>query len=192
MPLNPSALAVGFLTPNLFSVAHIGIGTPKLALGIAMGVCQFLTSQAKAITVDVGTFGVGTSIMPLVVPPPLLQGGLYTGFSSMGIIGVFSPLTITGVTNGLVTGLTALALLQTNHPSVGVGSGIARIVGPSAVPAMLQGFSSMGMTGVGSIKLATAIGMALDITFAGFTLPIPIVGPASPVAGAGSGFGKIS
>lgn len=191
MPLNPPALAGGFLAPNLLSVTHVGTGMPKLAMAVAIGVCQFLTLQAKVITVDTGVLGVGTSIMPLIVPPPLLQGGLYTGFSSMGILGIIAPLTITGLTNGLVAGLTALALLQTNHPGIGVGTGIAKLLGPSAVPAMLQGFAAMAMTGEGSIKTATAIGIALDITVASFIEPVPIVGSPSPIGGAGAGFGMV-
>jgi len=191
MPLNPPLLASAFLAPNLLSVAHVGIEMPKFAQAVAMGVCQFLTVQAKIITVDTGVVGIGTSIMPLIVLPPLLQGGLYAGFSSMGIIGIFSPLTISGITNGLVTGLTALALLQTNHPGIGVGAGIAKLIGPSAIPSMLQGFDSAGMTGDGSKKMATAIGIALDITFASWLEPIPIVGSGSPIPGTGVGFGSV-
>lgn len=191
MPLNPPALAAGFLVPNLISVGNIGTGVPKLAMGIAIGVTQFLTLQSKVTTVDAGSLGVGTSIMPLIVPSPLLQGGLFSGFSSMGILGPMAPLTILGITNGLVTGWLALALLQTNHPGIGVGAGVARIVGPSAVPAMLLGFSAMGMIGDGPVKMATAIGLALDITFASFFQPVPIVGSASPAGGAGIGFGSI-
>jgi hypothetical protein len=191
MPLNPPALAAAFLAPNLLSTGNIGMGMPKFAMGVAVGVCQYLTVQAKVVTVDAGVLGVGTSIMPLLVLPPLLQGGLYAGFSSMGILGPMSPLLITGLTNGLITGWTALALLQTNHPGIGVGAGVARIVGPSAVPAMLAGFASMGMVGDGPVKTATAIGIGLDITFAGFFEPIPIVGTPSIVGGAGVGFGSV-
>jgi hypothetical protein len=189
--LNPPALAAAFLAPNLLSTGNIGMGMPKFAMGVAVGVCQYLTVQAKVVTVDAGVLGVGTSIMPLLVLPPLLQGGLYAGFSSMGILGPMAPLLITGLTNGLITGWTALALLQTNHPGIGVGAGVARIVGPTAVPAMIAGFASMGMIGDGPIKTATAIGIGLDITFAGFFEPVPIVGTGSPVGGAGVGFGSV-
>jgi len=191
VPLNPPALAAAFLAPNLLSTGNIGMGMPKFAMGVAVGVCQYLTVQAKVVTVDAGVLGVGTSIMPLLVLPPLLQGGLYAGFSSMGILGPMAPLLITGLTNGLITGWTALALLQTNHPGIGVGAGVARIVGPTAVPAMIAGFASMGMIGDGPIKTATAIGIGLDITFAGFFEPVPIVGTGSPVGGAGVGFGSV-
>ena len=191
MPLNPPTLATGFIAPNLLATGNIGTGMPKFAMGVAIGVCQFLTVQAKVATVDAGTLGVGTSIMPLIVPTPLLQGALFSGFSSMGILGPMAPLLITGLTNGLVTGWLALALLQTNHPGIGTGSGLARIVGPTAVPAMIGGFASMGMVGDGPVKTATAIGIGLDITFSSFVEPIPIVGSASPVGGAGVGFGTV-
>lgn len=191
MPLNPPTLATGFIAPNLLATGNIGAGMPKFAMGVAIGVCQFLTSQAKVVTVDVGTLGVGTSIMPLIVPNPLLQGALFAGFASMGILGPMAPLVITGLTNGLVTGWVVLALLQTNHPLIGTGAGVARIVAPTAVPAMIGGFTSMGMLGDGPIKTATAIGIALDITFTTFVEPIPIVGPPSPVGGSGVGFGTV-
>jgi hypothetical protein len=190
MPLNPPALATGFLAPNFISVAHIGTGMPKLAMAVAIGVTQFLTLQAKVTTVDAGLLGVGTSIIPLIVPPPLLQAGLFTGFASAGILGPMAPLTIQGLTSGLVTGFLALALIQTNHPGIGAGTGVARIAGPSAIPAMLSGFSAMGMSG-GATKIATAIGIGLDITFAAFVEPVPIVGAGSPVGGAGVGFGSV-
>jgi len=191
MPLNPPVLASGFIAPNLLSVSHLGVGMPRLALGVAIGVCQYLTVQAKVVTTDTGVLGVGTSIMPLILPPPLLQGGLFAGFSSMGILGVISPLTILGITNGLVSGLAALAILQTNHPGIGVGTGVARIVAPSAIPIMIGAFAFMGMVGAGSIKMATAIGIGLDTTFASFFEPILIVGSPSPVGGVGAGFGTV-
>lgn len=191
MPLNPPALAGAFLAPNLLSTGNIGMGMPKFAMGVAIGVCQYLTIQAKVTSIDTGVLGVGTSIMPLIVPAPLLQGALYSGFSSMKILGPMAPLLILGLTNGLTQGWLALALLQTNHPGIGVGAGVAKITAPTAVPTMIAGFASMGLVGDGPIKTATAIGIALDITFAAFVEPIPIVGTPSIVGGAGVGFGSV-
>jgi hypothetical protein len=192
MPLNPPALAAGFITPNLISTGNLGTGVPKFALGLSMGVCQFLTIESKVTTVDAGTLGVGTGIIPLIVPNPLVQSSLVTGFVSVGILGTLAPLFIQGLTTGLCTGWLALALLQTNHPTVGVGAGVARITGPTAVPAMLAGFSAVGMTGIGPTKMAQAIGTALDMVFASFVQPgIPIVGTPSIVGSSGVGFGTV-
>jgi len=191
MPLNPPALATGFIAPNLLATGNVGPGVPKFALGVAIGVCQYFLTAAKVITADVGTLGVGTSIIPVFVPPPLLRASLFSGYASMNIMGPMAPTVITGLTNGLVTGWTALALLQTNHPVIGTGSGVARIIGGTAVPMMIQGLSSVGMSGDGPVKTATAIGMALDITFTAFTQPVPIVGAVSPAGGAGVGFGSV-
>jgi hypothetical protein len=189
--LNPPSLAAGFLTPNLAASGNVGPGVPKFSLGVAIGVCQYFGIYAKVTTVDTGLLGAGTSIIPLIVPNPLLQGSLLSGFASMGILGPMAPLLITGLTNGLVTGWLALALIQTNHPGIGTGAGVARIVGASAVPAMIAGLSSVGMVGEGPIKTATAIGKGLDTTFAGFVQPVPIVGAASIIGGAGIGFGSV-
>lgn len=192
MPLNPPALAGGFVAPNLISTGNIGIGVPKFSLGVAIGVCQFLTLQSKVTTVDAGTLGVGTSIIPLIVPFPLVLTSLTTGFASQGILGPLAPPFLQGLATGLTTGWLSLALLQTNHPSVGVGAGVARIVAPTAVPAMTQGFSAVGMVGDGPAKTARAIGSALDMIFASFIQPgIPIVGSPSIVGGAGVGFGSV-
>jgi hypothetical protein len=190
MPLNPPTLATGFLAPSLLSVGHIGTGMPKLAMAVAIGVTQFLSLQAKVTTIDTGSLGVGTSIAPLLVPPQLLQPALLTGFASTGILGPIAPLTITGLTNGLCSGWAALALLQTNHPGIGIGTGIAKITGPSAIQAMMNGFKAMSMVGGGE-KMAKAIGIALDITFTAFVEPIAIVGVPSPVGGAGVGTGTV-
>jgi hypothetical protein len=162
------------------------------SLGIAIGVCQYLTVQSKVLTVDVGTLGVGTSIIPMIVPNPLLQTSLTSGFASAGLMGVMAPKAILGITNGLTTGWVALALLQTNHPTVGVGTGVARIVGPSAVPAMISGFAAAGMSGDGPSRIARAIGAGLDMTFASFVqIGIPIVGAGSPVGSSGVGLGTV-
>jgi hypothetical protein len=191
MPLNPPTLATGFLTPNFLSVGNIGTGVPRLAMGIAIGVCQYLTVQAKVQSQDTGTLGVGTTIFPLLVPPPLLQAALLQGFAAMGIMGIMAPLTITGLANGLTSGWGSTALLSIQHPSVGTGAGVARIVAPSAAQAMIQGFAAMAMTGEGPTKMARAIGVGLDVCFASFFTAVPIVGSASTSGGVGVGLGSV-
>lgn len=190
MPLNPPSLTSGFMVPNLISVGNIGTGVPTYALGLSIGVCQYM-AIAKVTTVDTGTAGVGVTVIPLIVPPPLLQGALYQGFSSMGILGQMAPLHIQGLTTGFVTGWTSLALLIVQHSSVGTGAGVAKLVAPTAVPLMIGGLASVGMTGEGPTKIGTAIGMALDITFSSYVQPVPIVGSGSPVPSAGVGLGAV-
>ena len=192
MPLNPPALSAGFIAPNLISTGNLGTGVPKLAMGIAIGVCQYLTVQSKVTSVDVGTAGAGATFFPLIVPPPLLLGALTSAFAGTGILGVAAPQFIAGLTTAFTTGWTALAFLQITHPTVGVGAGVAKIVGPSAVTAMITGFSAMGMAGPGPAKMATAIGIGLDTTFASFVqLAVPIVGSPSIVPSTGVGFGTV-
>lgn len=192
MPLNPPALASGFVVPNLISTGNLGMDVPKLSMGIAIGVCQFLTAEAKVTSIDVGTLGVGSTIFPMIVPQPLLQGALLSSFAANNLLGVKAPLFIAGLTTGLITGWTSLALLQITHPTVGLGTGVVKIVASTAVPAMIQGFSAMGMTGAGPTQFAQAIGQALDTTFASFTqLGVPIVGSASPIGGSGVGLGTV-
>jgi hypothetical protein len=185
-------LASGFLTPNLISTGNIGTGMPKLSLGISIGVCQFLTAQAKVMTVDAGTLGVGTGLIPLIVPNPLLLNSLLSAIASANLMGVMAPKFIAGLAQGLTSGWLALAILRTNHPGIGVGTGVARVVGPTSVPAMIAGFAAVSMVGNGPVRMARAIGTALDMTFASFVqVGVPIVGSASPTGGSGVGFGTV-
>lgn len=191
MPLNPPALASGFITPQLIASGNIGNGVSKLSMGIAIGVVQFL-SQATVTTTDVGTLGVGATVFPLIVPSPLVQAELIKGVTSLQIFGQLAPAFCQGLSLGLTTGWQALALYNIQHPGVGTGTAVAKLVAPSAVPSMLFGFSSASMTGTGPFKMARAIGTALDTTFAQFIQAgLPIVGSVSPVGGSGVGIGKI-
>jgi len=191
MPLAPPALAAGFLAPNLASVGQIGPAVPQFASGIASGVVAYLTGGLKVLATGGGVTGAGTTILPLIVPPPLMQSALLGGFSSLGIIGPLSPLTATGISNGLTQGWLALALIQATWPNVGVGAGVAKFLGPSAIPFMVSGFASAGMVTSGSVKMATAIGTALDTVFQSLVVPVPIVGSPSIVPANGLGFGFI-
>lgn len=191
MPLNPPVLSAGFVAPCMVATGNLGIGLPKLALGVSIGVCQYL-ALAKVSTVDVGTLGAGTSLFPLIVPFPLLQSNLLASFAASNLIGVMAPSFLSGMATGLTTGLISLALMQTNHPTVGVGAGVARIVGPTSVPSMVSGFAAAGMTGSGPTTVASAIGRGLDMTFASFfQVGVPIVGTPSPIGSSGVGFGTV-
>lgn len=189
MPLTPVGLA-GILVPSLVASAMIGTAVPQFALGVATGTTLYLQA-ATVETVDVGTAGAGVGSLPLLVPQPLLLTSILSGMSAAGTLGQMAPLLAVGLANGLSTGLLQ-ALIVTTHPSVGVGTGVVRIVGAgSAVPQMIAGFASAGMTGTGATKEATAIGIGLDLTFGVFTIVTPIAGAAAPSPSSGVGFGKI-
>lgn len=182
---------MGALIPNLVSTGMIGIGVPKYALGVSLGLSKWI-SKVRVITVDVGTLGVGKSApTPLLVPQPLLYTNLMIGAASQGLLGALLPPFTVGLANGLCLAFTQM-ILNTTHPSVGSGGGVAKFLGPPAAMSMLQGFKQAGMTGNASDKKAKAIGRALDMTFAVLVLPVGIVGPPSISPGAGSGFGGIA
>jgi len=189
MPLTPVGLA-GVLIPALVTSGMIGTAVPQFATGVATGATLFLQS-ASVSTIDAGTLGVGAGTIPLLVPQPLLLANMLAGMGAAGILGPMAPLMALGLANGLSIGFLT-GLLVTVHPTVGVGAGVARVVGSgSAVPSMIAGFTAAGMTGSGAVKKATAIGIALDITFGVFVIPTPIAGAPAPASGAGVGFGKI-
>lgn len=188
MPLTPPGI-VGTVLPSLLATGNIGMGTPQLSSGIAAGVMLWV-AQMKVTTIDAGSLGVGAGLLPCVIPQPLLLGGVLAGCAAFGNVGPMMPPFALGVATGLSLAFPQ-GIITTIHPTVGSGTGVARFVGPSAIPSMIGGFSSVGMVGPGSVKMASSIGMGIDIAFAAFTVPIPIVGSASPVGSGGTGTGTI-
>lgn len=188
MPLVQPLLSAT-LSTGLVSGGMLGPAAPKLASGVAAGICLW-AQQQTVTTVDAGVLGVGSGQFPLLVPYPILVANLLASYASNGMIGPMSPLEATGLANGLTLGF-AQGLLKTVHPTVGVGAGVGRIVGPPAFPSLMQGFSSVGITGQGASLKASAISMALVLTFQAIIFPIPIVGSPSPIPSGGVGTGKI-
>jgi len=181
---------VGALVPNLASVGALGTGVPNLARAIALGLSQW-ASLVAVTTVDVGTAGVGKNVpLPITVPTPVLYSNLLIGAASQGLAGIFMPSFTLGLTNGLVLSFVQM-LINTQHPGVGVGAGVAKFIGPPAGLSMIAGFQQAGLNGSSAVKKALAIGTGLDLTFAVLFLPVVIVGPPSIFPGAGVGFGKI-
>jgi hypothetical protein len=181
---------MGAVLPNLISVAMFGTGTPKYAKGVALGVSYWIP-KVKVNTVDVGTAGAGKNVpLPFVVPNALLYSNILMGMTVNGLAGVLMPVFAVGLSNGLTMAFLQM-LVNTNHPTVGVGAGVAKFSGPPAYSSILQGFKAAGMNGDKLPKKARALGMALDVTFASLVIPIAIVGPPSISPGGGSGFGNI-
>lgn len=188
MPLTPATLT-GALASNLSAAGLIGPSSSQLAAGIAAGVMLW-NPQVAVITADVGSLGAGAGLMPCVIPQPLLLGGLQTGMASFNNIGPFAATLALGIANGLAAAYPS-GMITTTHPGVGAGTGIAKFAGPSAIASLISGLGSAGLTGTWIANIGSAVGLGLDIAFAGFTVSIPIVGSASPTGGSGSGFGTI-
>ncbi len=189
MPIALPALS-GTITTNLFSVALIGTDTPRLGTGVANGLVYWVP-QVTVTTVDAGSGGVGTSVpLPWVVPQPLLLTLLTANIPPAGFTGLFTPSLILGLANGLSLAFLQM-LISTTHPTVGVGTGIARFTAPPAATSMVSGFASAGLVGEASPRLATAIGVSLDAAIASLVIPVVIAGAGSPTAATGTGTGKI-
>lgn len=189
MPLTPVGIS-GAIIPALVGTGMIGTGVAQFANGVAAGIMLWV-GQLTVTTVDVGTAGVGVGLLPCAIPQPLLLAGFQSSFPASGLLGIMSPLLATGLAVGLSVAFPQ-GIITTTHPTVGVGTGVASFPGPSAIPSMIAGFKSVGMVGPSTEQAATAIGLGLDIAFAGFVVPVPIVGPPSPVASGGTGTGKIA
>jgi hypothetical protein len=188
MPITPPGMAAAIAT-GMASVGFTGLGIPQYSAGVAAGVSLWLP-QVQVVSADTGTVGAGSTTVPFVLPPPLLISALLASYPSSGHVGIMTPLEATGLGNGLATGF-ALGILQLIHPSVGVGTGIAKFVAPPPIPSILAGFASVGMTGMYLPLKAQAISQALLTVFSAYTLPIPIVGPTSPFPSTGVGTGKV-
>lgn len=188
MPLTPATLT-GALASNLSGAGLIGASSSQLAAAIAAGVSMWVP-QVVVTTADVGTLGSGAGLLPCAIPQPLLLGGLQTGMSSFSNLGPFATSLALGIANGLAAAFPS-GLITTTHPSVGAGTGVAKFSGPSAIASLIAGMGTAGLVGTWAANIGSAVGLGLDIAFAGFTVPIPIVGSASPTGGSGAGFGTI-
>ena len=180
---------LGTILPAITAAGMIGTAAVQLATGVASGIILW-NPTIKIISVDVGTLGAGAGTGPVIVPPPALLAALITCMAGSGIIGTMSIPLATGLSLGIATGY-AQGLVVTINTGVGVGSGVAKFIPPPAVPQMIAGFASAGLTGISSVQLATAIGLALPIAFAPLVTTVVIVGAASPLPGAGAGIGQI-
>jgi len=189
MPVTSSGIT-GVLLPNLISVGLLGSETPKLARGIANGLTQWIP-QVKVNTTDVGFAGSGNNVpLPVVVANPILLANLTSGMIAQGIFGVFAPLYLLGLTNGLSLAFPQM-LVKTTHVGVGSGAGAATFKAPPARTSMINGFSSAGLKGEAAVKKASAIAQGLDLTFANLMLPVIIIGSVSPLPATGVGSGNI-
>lgn len=181
---------MGVLIPNLVSSGMIGTGVPKYAQAIATGLSIWVP-QVKILTVDTGTLGVGLGVpVPLIVPVPVLYANLVSSMIAQGLAGPLMPALMAGLATGLASSFGQM-VTQTNHPTVGLGGGVATFRATPATPSMLLGFSSVGMSGSGPTKKARALGSALDRIFASLIMPVGIVGPPSIAPSGGAGFGNI-
>lgn len=188
MPITLGGLT-GAVAAGLAAGGMVGQAVPQLAAGVSAGLMIWIP-QLTVTTVDAGTLGVGTGLLPFAVPAPLIIGSLLAMYPANGHLGPMAPLEATGLGTGIATGF-AQGLMTTNHPTVGTGTGVARVVGPPAFPSLVAGFGSVGITGQGSALKANAISSALVLVLQSFTVPIPIVGAASPTGSSGVGVGKI-
>lgn len=189
MPLT-SANGTAAIAAGLASVTMTGTEVTTYARGIATGISNWL-SAIRVTTVDVGTTGVGNNVpLPVVIPSPVLYSNLIAGFAAQALTGTSVPSLCLGLSTG-ISGAFAQALIVTQHPTVGVGTGVAKFVFSTSIPFLLGGFAQAGMKGTAYVTNATAIGIGLDLTLASLTYPIAIVGASSPYAGAGIGSGSI-
>jgi hypothetical protein len=188
MALTPTGVR-GALLSNLASTGHLGAAVPKMAQGLANGLVAWV-ALVKVQTVDTGTAGVGAGVTPLVVAMPVVQAVVQAGFLAHEIIGPFAPSTVLGLSIGLTQAFLQ-GQIMTTHPSVGVGAGICTFRAPPASPFIQTALSAAGVSGLGTDKLALAVGTALDALFSALVSPVAIAGPPSPSPSAGVGFGQI-
>jgi hypothetical protein len=189
MPVSAQAIKLT-LIPNLLSTLVIGKDMPRLAQGVANGVSSWVR-KIKIQTADAGTAGAGKGTLPITLASPILILNITRGMAQMKLLGLFSPLLITGLSNGLSLSFLQM-LASTTHPSVGVGAGVPRYVTPSATLDLVRGFKQAGLKGGEQTeKFCRALAIGLEASFKTLVIPIPIAGPPSPSPSAGTGTGNI-
>jgi hypothetical protein len=178
------------IIPNLASTSMLGVGVPKLARGLGIGLSSW-TPTIAINTTDAGTVGTGKGVpIPILIAQPILYTNLLAGMVAQRLVGVLAPAFILGLSNGLVA-LYAQGFTNTVHVGVGTGAGLATFRAPPAFPAISAGFTAVGMTHDTGTRLAHALSYGLRRTFDTLVLPQPIVGPSAPFAGSGRGSGTI-
>lgn len=188
MPITPPNMTAA-IAAGISSSSFTGISVLQLSAGIANGILLWLPF-VQVQSIDTGTAGAGATALPLVVPPILLQNALLATYAAAGHLGVFAPLEANGLALGLSNGF-AQGLIQMSHPGVGSGTGVTKFLGPIALPYLVEGMNSAGMTGTFTVMKAQAISQALSIVLQALTIPVPIIGPPSPVPANGVGIGKV-
>jgi hypothetical protein len=189
MPVTPPQV-VAIVAPALVGKSMLGVGVPKLAQAIGIGLTLW-TPLITISTSDAGTAGAGKGTpMPVIIPTPVLYANLVAGMIGQGLAGVLMPGFVLGLTNGLVT-VYLQAMTNTVHAGVGVGAGVATFRPPPAFPSLQAGFAAMGMVGVADAKFARALSIGLENTFKVLVQPQPIVGPPTPTGASGRGFGSL-
>lgn len=189
MPLTPPGIIGPLVGALAGSGSGLGIAAPQLAAGVAAGIMLWLPALT-VVTADVGTVGVGAGVLPCLIPLPLLVAGMQGGFAASAQIGILAPAMALGMAGGLALAFPQ-GLITTVHPTVGVGTGVATFPGPPAVPFMIAGFRAVGLIGLLTDALATAVGLGLTTAFLSFVVPVPILGAPAPAPSTGVGTGKI-
>lgn len=177
------------LIQGLVSSGALGIGTPQLALGVAIGTFQWLQA-CSVVSVDTGTLGAGVGLGPMIVPPNVLIPAMLAGFASSAIIGIMAPPTALGLAQGLSLGF-AQGLIVTANVGVGLGGGVSKLIPVPAFPFIQAGLTSAGCIGISSVQLAAAITVAFTTVFGALVFPIVVTGPPSIIPGGGAGTGKV-
>lgn len=181
------------LTGYLGSGGIIGISSPLLATGISNGFIQYALSGIVVNTTDVGSAGSGTGMgTGLNLPTPVLIGTLTAAFEGAQIRGSMRQLMIIAIAN-TISDTIRLAFVNTVNVGVGTGTGKVTLV-PSpilSIPLMIANFISVGLVGVSSSSLASAIAQGIDLALPSVTGAVVIAGSASSSPGTGVGVGKI-
>lgn len=193
MPLDPITVG-GIMRVSLLSAGLVGSGSSQLAAALAGALCTYGTTTMSVGTIDVGTAGAGKGTgIGVIVPQPFLSASLAISLPSNGIAGLSMPQLALGISTGYSVALSG-AIVNTFHPSVGVGTGKLQIA-PNTIASIgvfIQAFFAAGLTGSMAVPLATAVAKGLDAVLPAATGIVAIVGSPSVVSSSGVGSGKLN
>jgi len=192
MPLTPPTV-IPLVQAGLSGNGILGIAAPLLATAVSNGFTQYTTSALTVTTKDTGTAGGGPGNgLGLFLAEPILISAMQGTFSGNGINGAMRNNVINAIAFGISQSLKS-AVIITAHTGVGAGTGFVTLVvnTPASITFMITNFVAIGISGVYSTPLATAIAQGIDIALPSATGIVAITGAGSPYAAVGIGTGKV-
>jgi hypothetical protein len=189
MPITPVS-ASGIILGNLVSTGVAGPNNVQLANGLGNGIATYLTSVVTSATLDIGILGVGQGTGTVVLTPATAIPAFSSGFAAAGMTGNMIPALSTALGISLCT-ILATATISVPSPTVGIGVGAGVLVPVGAIPFILTGLASSGLTGTAIPQYATAVGNAIDTCLPSAIVGVVITGSGSFIPSAMVGTGKL-
>jgi len=189
MPFDPAS-TLPIFNSSFTSSDLLGIGATNLAMGLSDGLAAYAPTGITVNTIDAGVFGSGAGIGFCIVSPTVFISFFESSLYSEGISGVMAtPLAV-----ALGTAFSTIfsnAVVNTLHPTVGVGTGTGFLVAVPSDTYFLAALESSGIAGISSPTMASVVSSALSSSLSTVVTVVAIVGSPSIFPSSGVGVGSL-